>query len=128
MRELAPIAMFGEAEKGRYERIYFCETVPQLHDHLGQPPEESRGIYYAVQALLYEFPLLYIRVREEGFSHEDYLMGLRLLEDHAPQIDFHALFAPGVGDPEIIDGMATLCGKDRILITTEPDLFDYLSA
>ena len=122
------IAMFGEAERGKYRCIYYCQTVPQLHEYFGHPPPESQGIFCAIQALLYEIPLVFIRVREEGYSQEDYLIGLKLLAENRSLIDFSALFAPGVGDPEIVDDMVYLCQEqDSILITTESDLYDYMT-
>ncbi|MES2122361.1 MAG: hypothetical protein V4492_06245, partial [Chlamydiota bacterium] len=62
------IFLFGEAEKGDYCTPFVCKSLPQLADTFGNPPEESRGLMYAVQAILYERELIYFRVKEEGFS------------------------------------------------------------
>ncbi len=126
--ETFTIALFGEAEKGEYIIPYFCQSLPQLVDYLGNPPPDSRGLFFAVQALLYHRNLLFLRVREEGFSMQDYLKGVHLLEkmENVPHIDAFGL--PGVGDGEIIDAVVPLCmNYHSILITTESDLFDYLT-
>lgn len=122
------IALFGEAEKGEFETAYFCESLPQLVDYLGNPPSESKGLFYAVQTLLYHHNLIFFRVREEGFSLQDYMRGLRFLEkcDWIGQIS--AIFLPGVGDVEIIRPITPICILYQcIFITTEADLFDYLT-
>jgi len=69
------IAMFGEAEKGSFHTAYFCQNLPQLVDYLGHPPPHSKGLYYAVQALLFQRNLIFFRVEEEGFSYQDYFLG-----------------------------------------------------
>jgi len=123
------IALFGEAEKGEYQTAYFCRSLEELADCFGQPPENSQGLYFAVQALLYEYQLIFFRVEEEGFSKQDYFLGLRLLENPAFIPQLSAIAMPGVGEPEIIDASAPLCTVyNSILITSEADLYDYLTA
>lgn len=122
------VALFGEAEKGEYQTPYFCESLPQLVELLGNPPPESRGLFFAVQALLFHRNILFFRVREEGFSLQDYLEGVQLLESlkNSPQI--MAIGIPGVGDAQIIEAVLPICVVyHSILLTTEADLFDYLS-
>jgi hypothetical protein len=122
------IALFGEAEKGDYHTAYFCRTLSDLVDHLGNPPSESQGIHCAVQALMYERDLIFIRVKEEGFSAHDYMVGLRLLERQTLIPAISAVCLPGVGDEEIIDAGTMICHKyDSVLITAEADLYDYLT-
>ncbi len=121
------VALFGEAEKGEYTTPYFCETLPQLVDYFGNPPPESHGLFFAVQALLYHRNILFFRVREEGFSLADYFRGFKLLSklENLPKID--AISMPGVGDGVIIDAVVPFCLIYKsILLTTESDLFDYL--
>lgn len=123
------MVMFGEAEKGDFRTAYYCKTLPQLVEYLGNPPPESRGLFFAVQALLYQRDLVFFRVEEEGFSSQDYLWGLHLLENQGciPQID--AICIPGVGDAEIINALLPLCFVHHsILVLTEADLCDYLMA
>ena len=128
MANIYTIALFGEAEKGKFNTAYHCESLPQLVDTLGNPPPESRGLYYAVQALLFERNLIFFRVEEEGFSFQDYLLGLRMLENRDLVTDIAAICLPGVGDTEIIDAAVPLCQQhNSIIITTEPDLYDYLT-
>lgn len=123
------IAMFGEAEKGDYSTIYHCQTLPQLVEYLGNPPADSRGLYYAVQALLYHHQLFFLRVQEEGFSIKDYQRGLQLLRTGDLFSKIAAIAIPGVGDVEIINSIAPLClAYHNILITTENDLYDYLTS
>lgn len=126
--EAYTIALFGEAEKGNYKAAYFCNTLEQLVDIFGNAPQNSRGLHYAVQALLYHRNLIFFRVEEEGFSLKDYFYGLDLLrtQESIPQIS--AICMPGVGNSEIIQAMLPLCAiYHSILITTESDLYDYLT-
>lgn len=121
------VALFGEAEKGDYQIPYYCETLPQLVDFLGNPPPETSGLYFAVQALLFNRNILFFRVREEGFSLQDYLEGMHQLENlrNIPRIS--AIGMPGVGDTQIINAVIPICmNYHSILMTTESDLFDYL--
>ncbi len=122
------IALFGEAERGKFQKAYFCDSLPQLVDNLGNPPPESRGLYYAVQALLFERNLIFFRVEEEGFSYQDYFLGLKMLRAQGLIADIAAICLPGVGDAEIIEAVTPLClTHHSIIITTEPDLYDYLT-
>jgi hypothetical protein len=122
------IALFGEAEKGKFNTAYYCESLPQLVDYLGNPPPESRGLFYAVQALMFERNLIFFRVEEEGFSYQDYFLGLRMLADVDLIPSISAICLPGVGDNEIIDAAIPLCRRfHSIIITTEPDLYDFLT-
>ena len=122
------IAMFGEAERGDYHTPYFCQTLPQLVDYLGNPPRDSRGLFYAVQALLYNRNLIFLRVREEGFSIQDYLTGVRILQTQELISKVAAICMPGVGEHEIIEAVTPLClVYHNIIITDEADLYDYLT-
>jgi hypothetical protein len=128
METYTTIALFGEAEKGEYRIPCFCQSVPQLLDKLGHPPPDSFGIFYAIQALLYHHNLLFFRVREEGFSYQDYLLGLHLLQKEHITAKLAAICLPGVGDAEIIEAIAPVCALyHSILIVNEADLYDYLT-
>lgn len=72
------MALFGEAEKGEYRLPYVCTSLEQLVDNLGNPPAQSKGLFYAIQALLYRRQLIFFRVQEEGFNLPDYLGGVSL--------------------------------------------------
>ena len=122
------VALFGEAEKGEFRTAYFCQSLAQLADNLGHPPDESRGLHLAVQALLYRRQLIFFRVMEEGFSLQDYLLGLRFLQNNQFVSNLSAICLPGVGDSEIINATEPVCHiHDSLLITTESDLYDYLT-
>lgn len=128
MRKVYTVAMFGEAEKGKYRTAYFCNTLPQLAEYLGHPPSQSRGLYYAVQTLLFKYNLIFFRVEEEGFSYQDYFLGLKMLETEKLFSDLAAICLPGVGDVEIIDAATPICLEyNSIIVTTESDLYDYLT-
>jgi hypothetical protein len=119
------VAFFGAAEKGQYRQAYQCETLEQLLDTFGHPPAETLGLHFAIQALLYQRRLLFIRVEEEGFSAADYHQGIRLLAQTKQLIS--AVGLPGVGDPEIIEACSPLCSAHRsFLILSQADLYDYL--
>jgi len=120
------LALFGEAEKGQFRKAYVLNELQQLADALGHPPKESQGIHFAVQALLYRRKLIYFRVEEEGFSVGDYLFGFKHLESVKK---LHALCMPGVGSLEILGASQNLCEKHKsILLTSQKDLYDYLTA
>jgi len=121
------VALFGEAEKGEFQHPYFCKTIPQLADTLGQPPKDSKGLFYAIQTLFYHQELVFFRVREEGFSLSDYFFGLKALEEHHFEKPLAAICTPGMGDPSVIEVILPLCTINHsIFITTEADLYDYL--
>lgn len=121
------IALFGEAEKGEYHFPYFCSNLEQLVDILGNPPNQSKGLFYAIQALLYHRQLIFLRVKEEGFSLSDYLGGVLLFKNHQIDKDISAFCLPGVGDSEIFEAVTPVCKEyNSILITCEADFYDYL--
>lgn len=122
------VFLFGEAEKGEYCTPLYCKNMSHLMEKLGNPPKESQGIYYAVQTLLYQRDLIFFRVREEGFSTDDYLRGLKLLQDREITYPLEAIYMPGVGDAEIIHATTSICQLYKsFLVITEKDLYDYLS-
>jgi len=122
------IALFGEAEKGSYSHLKRITSLEQLCEEFGHPPEDSLGISFAVQALLFQKELIYIRVQQEGFSHEDYIRGIHLLEKACSQIHLSAICLPGVGDNYIIEPTFKLCEQSgSLLLTTSSDLYDYLT-
>ena len=122
------IALFGEAEKGEFHSLLFFSCLFLLADTLGNPPEGSFGLHLATQTLLFKRELLYIRVKEEGFSLKDYMQGFRLLDTANDIKKLSAICLPGVGNSEIIDKATKLCLKfNSVLITTERDFYDYLT-
>ena len=105
-----------------------CKSLPQLADTLGNPPEDTKGIPYAIQTLLYERELIFFRVKEEGFSTADYLRGFKLLQDKNHFSPLSAICMPGVGDTEIIEASTSICHLYKsCLIIDEKDLYDYLT-
>ncbi|HSX11039.1 MAG TPA: hypothetical protein VLF94_04920 [Chlamydiales bacterium] len=121
------VALFGEAEKGVFKKPYVLRKLPQLYDLLGNPPHESQGLFFAVQAILYNREIIYFRVAEEGFSPPDYFTGLKYLEDKAKRIT--ALCMPGVGNPEILTASQSVCEIHKsFLITNQKDLYDFLTS
>ncbi|HSX27137.1 MAG TPA: hypothetical protein VLE89_09060 [Chlamydiales bacterium] len=123
------VALFGEAEKGSFKAPHILRELPQLIDRLGNPPPESHGLFFAVQALLFEREIIFFRVAEEGFSKLDYFEGLRYLGNREKTKRLSALCIPGVGDNEIIDASQNICQLHKsLLITTQKDLYDYLTS
>jgi len=123
------IFLFGEAEKGDYCTPLPCRSLAQLVETFGHPPGESKGILYAVQALLYDRELIFFRVKEEGFSMHDYMRGLRILSNRDLTIPLSAICMPGVGDATIIDASQSVCQVHKsLLIINEHDLYDYLTS
>lgn len=127
--EMYTIALFGEAERGEYRTAYFCQTLEQLDEYFGNPPPDSRGLYYAIQALLFKRDLIFFRVPAEGYSRDDYLLGLKILETQKIIPHVTAICTPGVGDTEVINAILPVCALyHSILLTTEADFYDYLTA
>ncbi len=123
------VALFGEAEKGAFKTPHVFRKLPQLVDSLGNPPEESEGLFFAVQAILYNREIIYFRVAEEGFSRLDYFSGLKLLETKEKVKKVNALCLPGVGDPEILAASVEVCHvHNSFLITNQKDLYDFLTS
>lgn len=123
------IALFGEAQKGDFRHGYYCQSVAELMECVGEPPsQESQGIPFAIQALLYNRGVIFFRVHEEGFSIPDYLRGLNLLENREEVTELSAICMPGVGSSEILDATQPLCETYKsFLIINEFDLYDYLT-
>jgi len=122
------VFLFGEAEKGEFCTPLACHSLAHLSDCLGNPPGESKGIQYAVQALMYEHDLIFFRVKEEGFSVPDYLKGLHLLQKKDLGFFLSAICMPGVGDLTIIEATDPICQMHKsLLIIDEKDLYDYLT-
>ncbi|NGX50655.1 MAG: hypothetical protein K1060chlam2_00503 [Chlamydiae bacterium] len=123
------VALFGEAEKGEISSLFFVNSLTHLNEVVGNPPDESRGISFAIQFLLYEQDLIYIRVKEEGFSTKDYLKGMKNLLNRKRVSHLSAICLPGVGDGRIIDSATPVqeCYK-ALMITSESDLYDYLTS
>lgn len=122
------VFLFGEAEKGEFCTPLYCKNLPFLSEKLGNPPEESQGIHYAVQTILYQKDLIYFRVREEGFSFDDYMRGIKLLKNQEISHPLDAIYMPGVGDKEILEAATPLCQLYKSLIViTEKDLYDFLT-
>jgi len=56
------------------------------------------------------------------------MRGIRLLKNKEAFRDLTAICMPGVGDAEIIDATSPICSLYRsLLITSEKDLYDYLT-
>lgn len=122
------IALFGEAEKGAFQTAYYCESLHQLVEYFGNPPSESYGLHFAIQSLYFGRPVLFFRVQEEGFSFDDYAIGSKLLCTQNQIQEIAAIGIPGVGDSHIFQILEPVRSRyHSILLTTEADLFDYLS-
>lgn len=121
--------LFGASEKGEMGKPLSLASLDQLLEVLGHPPENSEGIHYAIQALLYEHGLIYFRVAEEGFGTDDYIAGLKLLRKKPLKTRLNAICMPGVGDQAIIQAAIPICQMyQSVLILSEKDLYDYLTA
>jgi hypothetical protein len=119
------VFLFGEAERGHFCAPVACRSLVELSETFGNPPEESQGLFYAIQALLFNRRLIYFRVKEEGFSIPDYMRGLHLLRAREMPEFPAAICMPGVGDAHLIE-MCFLFHS--IMITTEKYLYDYLTS
>ena len=122
------VALFGEAQKGNFQHLFEIRSLIHLAETLGHPPEGSIGLHLGIQTLLYQKELLFIRVKEEGFSMKDYVFGLKLLRE---QVDLKAITAiamPGVGDHHILTEAWQFCSASgAFLMTSEKDFYDYVT-
>ena len=126
--EIHTIALFGETEKGEFHTPYYCRSLNDLIDNLGNPPQNTQGLYCAIQALLYNHTLLFFRVQEEGFSDEDYLNGLEILYQQTSVNNISAICLPGVGSAKILSATLDLCKEKKfIVIVNHFDFYDYLT-
>lgn len=122
------IAIFGEAERGKFKTAYFCNNLAQLDEFFGNPPPDSLGLYCAVQALLFKRNLIFIRVPEEGFSRDDYFTGFEMLEHQKLISHIDAICIPGVGDQEILSAVQPIGSlNNSLIIINESDFYDYLT-
>jgi hypothetical protein len=113
------IFLFGESKKGSFGSPLMCHSLENLCDYFGDPVEETLGIHYGVQTLLYNKDLVFCRVKEEGFSRSDYINGFSLLRKQAWTPQLQAIFIPGVGDEEIVEMATDVCHlyKSLLVIT-----------
>lgn len=123
------IALFGESERGEFKKGYYCQSLSQLSDCLGEPvSKESLGVPLAIRCLLSNYSVLFFRVHEEGFSRNDYLFGLKTLQNKSVVPTIAALCLPGVGDGEIIQASDPICSLHKsLLILSASDFYDYLT-
>jgi len=122
------VFLFGAAEKGAACQPISLRTLEDLFNLLGNPPSESEGIQYAIQTLLFHKNLIYFRVAEEGFSHNDYMLGLKWLKKTPLRPHLSAICLPGVGDEDVIEGATSVCLLHQcLLIVSQKDLYDYLT-
>ncbi|MCF7806258.1 MAG: hypothetical protein K9M07_02950 [Simkaniaceae bacterium] len=122
------IVLFGEAERGSFHTLHYLKTLPQLNETLGNPTENSQAMDIAIQLLMYQRNLVFIRVQEEGYSLKDYMIGLKMIEDDQSIWNLAAIALPGVGDELILNECTQVCEKKRcIMIGSEKDLYDYLT-
>jgi hypothetical protein len=120
--------VFGEAEKGQMCFPIPCHSLLELSETFGNPPENTLGLFYAVQTLLYARGLIYFRVKEEGFSLSDYRQGLKMLRNKEMHKQPLAICLPGVGDRSLIEETSEICIQFHCLfILTEKDLYDYIT-
>ncbi len=121
------VFLFGQAEKGEFGVPLMCRSLPEVCQLLGNPPEESQGIFYAVQTVLFSKQLLFCRVEEEGYSINDYIKGFKFLKSINQPSFLQAVIIPGVGDEQIVGAAADVCDLYKsLLVLTEKDLYDYL--
>ncbi|MBF5050604.1 Uncharacterized protein CLAVI_000215 [Candidatus Clavichlamydia salmonicola] len=124
----AKIIIFGESEKGLFETAYLCHSLWDLSKYLGESPPDSKGIDLAIKSLLYDYDVVYFRVKNEGFSVEQYFRCLHFLENEKILKNVYALSLPGTGDKSILEASRHICNKYKsCLMFNERDLYDFIS-
>jgi hypothetical protein len=122
------VFLFGEAEKGDFCKPHLCKSLPQLADTFGHPPMDTMGLTFAIQTLLFRKEIIFFRVKEEGFSLNEYRKGLRLLQVKEAIPSLSAIYVPGIGDHEMIAEVSEVCHIHKsLLVITEKDLYDFLT-
>ena len=46
------LALFGSAERGQLDTAYYCTELEQLFDLFGEPPKDTKGLFFAIQVIL----------------------------------------------------------------------------
>lgn len=122
------VALFGEAQRGAFQTAYFCHTLPQLLDTFGEPPEGSQGLTCAVQFIMNQYRVIYFRVKEEGFSYQEYYDGLNFLHQYTGIQDLTALCLPGVGSQEVLEACLPISYRYQSpIVINEADLYDLMT-
>lgn len=125
-RKRQRVLLFGEAQKGACCTPLELNNLEHLFETLGTPPKDTFGVDYAIQTLLCKRDLIFYRVREEGFSLEDYFKGIRLLSKEGKKMGISAICMPGMGDPSVLEKVAPICKSLNVLfLVSERDFYDY---
>ncbi|WP_213358227.1 hypothetical protein [Chlamydiifrater phoenicopteri] len=120
------VALFGEAGKGCFDAAYLCHTPMDLCTHLGH--SNSCGISLAIKTLMYNYSVVYFRVKEEGYSIEHYFYGIHFLNTQNSIKNIIAIALPGVGDDNIIEALCSTCKRySSLLLFSEKDLYDLFT-
>lgn|SRR3989338_4363988 len=120
------ISIFGESEKGEYEKFYPIADLAEAFEILGSPPKETEALQFSLQILGASQPILFFRVKEEGFSFDSYAKGIELLKVNSGPFTIQALFMPGLSDPNLIEKAREACEKHQaVLLITDKDFQDY---
>lgn len=119
--------IFGESEKGVLCRPTLCNTIVDLFQNFGHPPEGANGLFCATQTVLMKKPCVFFRVKEEGYSLDDYLKGLDILKNDWKGVTLQGIGIFGCSDKDVIEKTERLCLQRRSLILiNQSDLFDIL--
>ncbi|MBS0615283.1 MAG: hypothetical protein JSR58_01870 [Verrucomicrobia bacterium] len=122
------VFLFGEAQSGQFRIPTVCPSLEELLRVFGHPPAGTEGISYAIQTLLFKRDLIFFRIEEEGFSIEDYMVGLQMLRKREIPRKLSAICMPGVGNATLIEAATCVCHLYRTpLLFTPKDLYDYLT-
>ena len=122
------IAIFGETEANIPKTLLLIESLPELVDKLGSPTEDGAAIHMAVQILLYERPIFFYQVSEEGINVEEYRHGFMLLQKQKPPA-MAGLALPGVSSNAILDpGVKVAKRHKALIIINEQDLYDFITS
>jgi hypothetical protein len=122
------VALFGQTDRGLFHTPYLCRSLTDLLTTFGNPPKDTQGLDFAIQAIMNEEDVIFFRVSEEGFSQNDYLKSFEILKDPKRIKRVDAICMPKVGDRLLIDATIPICELHRsLLILSEKDLYDYLT-
>lgn len=116
------VAVFGQASKGETSNVYTINSHQELFCKIGDAPEGSKGIQYALEALDYGRRVYFIPVREEGCNSAEYYVALPRLFN----LGIDAVYIPGGGSFRLIEDL--LQKLKAVILISESDAYDYLTS
>lgn len=128
MKNIDKVVIFGKTGKAKPGKFYSMTDLEELIEKIGIPLDNTVGTHLAVQTLLYNYPVLYYPVIEEGSSKKCYNSGMKALFKSKQADEVIAIVMPGFGSKPVLDLALDFCSEKKcVLILNEADYYDFLS-